>query len=67
MNQINLTKRLAALIATIAAAFLVFAGGLALMNVRAEWALPLGALFAIAGPTFGAVRLWAMLQEDKPR
>ncbi|MEJ0059053.1 MAG: hypothetical protein WDM79_05515 [Terricaulis sp.] len=67
MNETGITKRLGALIAIIAATIIVFAGGLALMNVRADWALALGAALAVAGPVLGIARLWAMLREDQPQ
>lgn len=65
--QLNVLKRIAALIAIIAAASLAFAGGLTLMNVRADWALALGALICTAAPVLAGVQLWAMLKEDHYR
>ena len=67
MTEAALLRRIAIVIAIIGAALLALAGGLTLMNVRADWALALGALICIAAPTLAGVRLWSMFKEDKTR
>jgi predicted cobalt transporter CbtA len=67
MTEAALLRRIAILVAIIGGALLAIAGGLTLMNVRADWALALGALICIAAPTLAGVRLWAMFKEDKSR
>ena len=59
----NDIKRVAIPVAIIVAAVLAFAGGLTLMNVRADWAVALGGLLCIAAPIVAGVRLWTMLKE----
>jgi len=67
MKQITLLRRIALLIAIPAAAILAFAGGLALMNVRADWALVLGGLICVATPVLAGVQLWRMHTEGHLR
>lgn len=66
MRQITLLIRIATPLAIIAGAIVAFAGGLALMNTRADWALALGAVICIAAPVIAGVQLWTMM-EDKFR
>ena len=63
----HLLARIALLIGVVIAATLAFAGGLILMNVRADWALALGGLVCVAAPILGVVVLTRMLSEGKYR
>jgi len=65
MNEIRLIRRIAEPVAIAVAAFVAFAGGLTLMNVRADWALVLGALICIAVPILAGVRLWTLAREGR--
>jgi hypothetical protein len=67
MKQVTLIKRIALIVATLVGAAAVFAGGLTLMNMRADWALVLGALLCVAAPILLGVRVWAMIKEDHTR
>jgi hypothetical protein len=67
MRQTTLLTRIALVIAIIAGAILAFAGGLMLMNVRADWALVAGALTCVAAPVLALVQLWRMASEGKFR
>lgn len=60
-------KFIALLIAAAAVAALAFAGGLTLMNVRADWALVLGGLLCVAALVLGAVFVTRILTEGKKR
>jgi len=64
MSEITLIKRIALMVAIIVGAILAFAGGLVLMNIRADWALALGALVCLAAPILAGVKLWSMMKED---
>jgi hypothetical protein len=64
MNEITLIRRIAEPLAIAAAALVALAGGLTLMNVRADWALTFGALICLATPVLAGVRLWTLLRED---
>jgi hypothetical protein len=59
--------RLALLIAAALAAVLAFAGGLTLMNVRADWALVVGGLVCVAAPVLGVVFVTRILTEGRNR
>ena len=63
----HLLARIALLLGVVIAAALAFAGGLILMNVRADWALALGGLVCVAAPILGVVVLTRMLSEGKYR
>ena len=63
----HLLARIALFAGVAIAATLVFAGGLILMNVRADWALVLGGLVCVAAPILGVVVLTRMLSEGKYR
>ena len=63
----HLLARIALLVGIVIAAALAFAGGLILMNVRADWALVLGGLVCVAAPILGVVVLTRMLSEGKVR
>ena len=63
----HLLARIALLIGVVIGAALAFAGGLVLMNVRADWALVLGGLVCVAAPILGVVVLTRMLSEGKYR
>jgi hypothetical protein len=65
MRRTNLLARAGALIAIGAGVFLAFAAGLHLMNLRADWALALGALLVIAAPILGASAVWRLIKEDE--
>ncbi len=65
MRELTLVKRIAVLIAIPAAAIFAVAAGLMLMNLRADWALVLGALICVAAPILAGVRLYSMLKEDR--
>lgn len=67
MNEITVIKRIAVLAAIIAGGVFVFAGGLMLMNVRADWALVAGGLVCFAAPVVGAVLIAKFLREDGAR
>ncbi|MGH6951970.1 MAG: hypothetical protein ACREH4_13980 [Vitreimonas sp.] len=66
MKQTLLTT-VTLLIAIVVGAALAFAGGLVLMNVRADWALALGALICVAAPVLALVQLWRMAMEGRFR
>ena len=61
----RLLARIGLLVGAAIAAALAFAGGLILMNVRADWALVLGGLICVAAPIVGVVVLTRMLSEGK--
>jgi FtsH-binding integral membrane protein len=63
----HLLARIALFAGVAIVATLVFAGGLILMNVRADWALVLGGLVCVAAPILGVVVLTRMLSEGKVR
>jgi hypothetical protein len=63
----HLLARIALLVGVVIAATLAFAGGLTLMNVRADWALVLGGLICVAAPILGVVVLTRLLTEGRYR
>jgi hypothetical protein len=63
----HLLARIALFVGVAVGATLAFAGGLILMNVRADWALVLGGLVCVAAPILGVVVLTRMLSEGKVR
>ena len=67
MKPDPLLTRIALVIAITAGAILAFAGGLVLMNVRADWAVVLGALICVAAPVLALVHLWRMAAQGKFR
>jgi len=67
MHDTPLLARAGALIAIGAGVFLGFAGGLHLMNFRADWALVLGAGLVFATPVIGAYAVWRLIKEDERR
>lgn len=67
MNEITVIKRIAVLAAIIAGGIFMFAGGLMLLNVRADWALVAGGLVCFAAPTLGGVLIAKFLKEDGAR
>ena len=60
-------KFLTLLIAVAAGAVLAFAGGLTLMNVRADWAVVLGGLISVAALVLGAAFVTRILTEGQKR
>lgn len=63
-SEADLIKRTTAIVAIIVGAILAFAGGLVVMNVRADWAVALGALICLGAPIIAGVSLWTMLKEE---
>ena len=66
MHRSRYFRRVAALTAIAAVALLAFAGGLMLMNIRADWTLALGALIGIAAPLAGWAAIAATLDDKAP-
>jgi hypothetical protein len=63
MSELTLIRRVVAMVAIIVGAILAFAAGLAVMNIRADWAVVLGALVCLAAPLLAGARLWSMMKE----
>lgn len=63
----HLLTRTALLIAVVVGAALVFAGGLTVMNIRADWALVLGGLLCLAAPVLGVAFGARLLMEGRSR
>lgn len=63
MNEITLIRRIAEPAAIVVGALVALAGGLTLMNVRADWALAFGALICLSAPTLAGVRIYTMVRE----
>ncbi len=63
----HLLTRTAMLIAVVVGAALVFAGGLTIMNIRADWALVLGGLLCLAAPVLGVAFGARLLMEGRSR
>lgn len=63
----HLLTRTALLIAVVVGAALVFAGGLTVMNIRADWALALGGLLCLAAPVLGVAFAARLLMEGPAR
>lgn len=63
----HLLTRTALLIAVVVGAALVFAGGLTVMNIRADWALALGGLLCLAAPVLCVAFGARLLMEGRSR